>query len=340
MDSVTQIILGASVGEAVLGKEEKNKAVLWGAIGGLIPDLDVFVARFASPVNQLLLHRSFSHSILFFILASPLLAWLTQKIYKDKISSSFKKISLLFFLTLLTHSLLDCLTTYGTRLFFPFSLRVSIPSVSVVDPIYTIPFAALLLAVLFIRRNQKLRSLLNWLALGISTAYLIFTLGNKLYIRSIFSSNLSNQNIKYTRIFTAPTLLNNILWMGVAENKEAYYIGYYSYFDQDKKITFTKVEKNKKIPKSLLENKDFKSLQFFSKGLYAVVKQSEISYLFKDLRYSSLDANPKSNNIIFAFLLEKQDNGKWLVKRKPRLIQFKNKLISNYFNRIFGIKNN
>ncbi len=36
MDSLTQIVLGASVGEAVLGKKVGNKAILWGAIAGTL----------------------------------------------------------------------------------------------------------------------------------------------------------------------------------------------------------------------------------------------------------------------------------------------------------------
>ena len=43
MDSLTQIVLGAACGEATLGKKIGNKALLFGAIGGTIPDLDVFV---------------------------------------------------------------------------------------------------------------------------------------------------------------------------------------------------------------------------------------------------------------------------------------------------------
>ena len=41
MDSLSQLVLGAAVGEAVLGRKLGNKAILWGAIGGTIPDLDV-----------------------------------------------------------------------------------------------------------------------------------------------------------------------------------------------------------------------------------------------------------------------------------------------------------
>ena len=41
MDSVTQIVLGAAVGQAVLGSKVGNKALLYGAVAGTIPDLDV-----------------------------------------------------------------------------------------------------------------------------------------------------------------------------------------------------------------------------------------------------------------------------------------------------------
>jgi len=43
MDSLTQIVLGAACGEIALGKKIGNKALLFGAIGGTIPDLDVIL---------------------------------------------------------------------------------------------------------------------------------------------------------------------------------------------------------------------------------------------------------------------------------------------------------
>ena len=43
MDSITQIVLGAACGEIALGKKIGNKAILFGAIGGTIPDLDVII---------------------------------------------------------------------------------------------------------------------------------------------------------------------------------------------------------------------------------------------------------------------------------------------------------
>ena len=51
MDSLTQIVLGAAVGEVVLGKKVGNKAMLYGAIAGTIPDLDVLTRYFMDTVT-------------------------------------------------------------------------------------------------------------------------------------------------------------------------------------------------------------------------------------------------------------------------------------------------
>ena len=66
MDSLTQIILGAAVGEAVLGKKVGNKAMLYGAIAGTVPDLDVLASFFTDKVTALYIHRGFTHSISIF----------------------------------------------------------------------------------------------------------------------------------------------------------------------------------------------------------------------------------------------------------------------------------
>ena len=71
MDSLTQIVLGAAVGEAVLGKKVGNKAMLYGAIAGTIPDLDVISSFFTDTVTALEIHRGFTHSVFFLLYLPP-----------------------------------------------------------------------------------------------------------------------------------------------------------------------------------------------------------------------------------------------------------------------------
>lgn len=82
MDSLTQIVLGAAVGEALLGKKLGNKAMLWGAIAGTIPDLDVYIKLFTDPITATELHRGISHSLFFSIIMAPILAWFVCKSQK------------------------------------------------------------------------------------------------------------------------------------------------------------------------------------------------------------------------------------------------------------------
>lgn len=82
MDSLTQIVLGAAVGEAVLGKKVGNRALLWGAVAGTIPDFDVLAKFFVDPVTNTEMHRGFSHSIVFSVLFAPIFAYFIKKYEK------------------------------------------------------------------------------------------------------------------------------------------------------------------------------------------------------------------------------------------------------------------
>ena len=65
MDSLSQIVLGAAVGEAVLGRRIGNRAMIWGAVAGTIPDMDVLGQYFLSELDNLAFHRGISHSLVF-----------------------------------------------------------------------------------------------------------------------------------------------------------------------------------------------------------------------------------------------------------------------------------
>ncbi len=82
MDSLTQIVLGAAVGEAVLGRKIGNRALLWGAVAGTIPDFDVLIKFIVDPITNTEMHRGFSHSIVFSVLCAPIFAYLIRKFEK------------------------------------------------------------------------------------------------------------------------------------------------------------------------------------------------------------------------------------------------------------------
>jgi inner membrane protein len=318
MDSLTQIVLGAACGEAVLGKKTGNKALLFGAIGGTIPDLDVFVGPwlYSNEIQAMAFHRGFMHSIFFSIIGTFLFGWLVFKLYnrgKRYNTTTLKDWRLLFFWTLFTHPILDCFTPYGTQLFYPFTdYRVAFNNISVADPLYTAPFLICLIVMMFYKRQNHKRKLWLKLGIGISSVYMLLTLGNKLYMNSVFKASLEDQEITFKRYRCQPTLLNNILWYGVAETDTAYYLGFYSLLDKTNRITDWKI-----IPKTKnlipMDDEDLSILAWFSDDYYKVRKaEVEGEYRYSDLRYALL--NPEdTESSFFAFIVYKNED-RWDMK--------------------------
>jgi inner membrane protein len=280
--------LGAAVGEAALGKQVGNKAVLWGAACGLLPDLDVLAGPFLTDVEKLTFHRGFSHSIVFAILVAPLLAWLVAKIHGRK-DANWRDWTKLTFLSIATHPLLDCFTNYGTQLFQPFSnYPVALNTIFIVDPLYTLPLLIGAIAAMFCRRASNRRQLINYLGLGLSSFYLLVTAVNKLYINSVFEAALEKQQIGYQRYFTNPMPLNNILWRGVVETEKGFLEGLYSLLDRDEQVAFRFIEKNHQFIRPFNEHREIEQLVWFSRGYFCISQRDSLLY-FNDLRFGKTD---------------------------------------------------
>lgn len=313
MDSITQIVLGAACGEAVLGKKIGNKALLFGAIGGTIPDLDVFIGRllYTNEIQAMAFHRGIMHSIVFAVLGCFFFGWITYRLYNTttrKESTLLKDWVLLFFWSIFTHPILDCFTPYGTQLFAPFSnYRVAFNNISVADPLYTLPFLCCLLVVLFYKRTKMNRKW--WLIAGfsISSVYMFCTVVNKLYMDTVFENSFKKANINYLRFSAQPTIFNNILWYAVAETETKYHLTFYSLFDENTTANkIISVNKNHEI----LNMSDFnlQTLAWFSKGYFKVSKNEyNKTYQYTDLRYPMLNPDDPST-AVFNFTLYQKNN--------------------------------
>ena len=55
--------------------------MLWGAVAGTVPDLDVAAGLVADPITSLAFHRCVTHSLYYAALASPVLAWMARALY-------------------------------------------------------------------------------------------------------------------------------------------------------------------------------------------------------------------------------------------------------------------
>ncbi len=338
MDSLTQIVLGAACGEVALGKKIGNKALLFGAIGGTIPDLDVFVGNwlYGNEIDAMLFHRGFMHSIVFSVFGAFAFGWLVFKLYdtgKRKQTTTLQDWILLFFLALFTHPILDAFTGYGTQLFAPFSnYRIAFNNIAVVDVFYTLPFLICIIVLMFYKRHNPKRK--TWLKRGLvmSSVYMLLTIGNKFYVNSIFEQSIKDEGISYTRFQTQPSLFTNFLWYGTVETKDGYYMGYFSNFDSERRIVeWQKIDKQNH---EFANEADIKSLRWFSNDYYNIYEtDNENEFIYTDLRYPLLDPNdPKSS--VFSFRIFKDDD-RWNMKPFESPAENKERSLSDVFGPMF-----
>jgi inner membrane protein len=335
LDSLTQIVLGASVGEVVLGKKVGNKAILWGAIAGTLPDLDVLLRYFTDEISSTQMHRGFSHSIVFAVLIAPLLGWIAKKIHFKLKEVSFKDWTKLFFWTTVTHPLLDAHTTWGTQFFWPFNYRLAYQNIFVVDPLYTLPFLMFLIIVMTLKKDNPKRSKFNTVGLSLSSTYLLLTLIFKWISFQEFKEGLENQEIEYVEIDTKPSPLNSILWSSLIETDKGYRTAYYSLFDKQE-ITYSKeFLKNHHLLEPYLEQKVIKQLIDISAGWYRIEEKNG-KLLFWDLRFGQMGMDVNNASFLWYYELNIEENGNVsAIKRQPEIKNFK-LVFKELFNRIKG----
>jgi len=242
LDSLTQVVLGASVAAVCVPQVAKRKAAVIGAVLGTLPDLDVLI-NYGDAVANFTYHRGFSHS-LFVLFPFAILLWaLLKKTYqpvKDAPMPWFFAITL----ALITHPLLDAHTAYGTQLFWPMtSPPISWSTIFIIDPLYTLPLLiGTLLILIKPDKTWASRTLISGIV--ISTGYLAWTWSAKLAVDNHVQASLENPA---SAIFSTPTAFNSLLWRVVVLHDDHYQQGFYSLLQPAKPIQFESFDLNKAL---------------------------------------------------------------------------------------------
>jgi inner membrane protein len=337
MDSLTQITLGAAVGEAVAGREGRAKAPLWGAFVGTLPDLDVLANPFLTEAQALLFHRGPSHSLFLALLLSPLLGLALAKLHEN--GPSWRRWAVMVGAVWLTHIGLDCLTVYGTQVFWPFTRTpVLFGTIFIIDPLYTVPLAAGLLTALWWDPSARTRRLANYAGLALSSAYLLVTIANKAHVNSVFTSSLQSQTLPAERLLTKPTAFNNLLWVGISEAEDGFYVGYYSLLDDDRAVAFRYVPKEHHLLGTAADNPFVDRLRWFSRGYFIVRQAPDGTLTVQDIRFGRNDAGLTSEGqYIFTFRLRRDEAGTVTGFRQVRPeMQLTGPLLRRFVDRVRG----
>ncbi|PLX94497.1 MAG: hydrolase [Desulfuromonas sp.] len=312
MDSLTQLTLGAAVGEAVLGRKVGRKAALWGAACGTFPDLDVFLP-FGDAVRDFTYHRSFSHSLFVLTLLTPFFVWLILKLH-PKTALQKNHWALLVWLVFMTHILLDCFTVYGTQIFWPFwNYPVGWGSIFIIDPVYTGPLLIGVISALVLSRNSDRGQLLNRAGLVVSSIYLAWSIGAQTYVTAAVERSLSSMSVPYEKLLVSAGPLNTMLWRVVVMKPDGnYYEGFYSLLDGSPEVTLSLHESRKELLEGLEGQWPVQRLRWFSKGFYKVwLHDGEV--IISDLR---MGVEP---DYVFAFAVAKAGNPRALLAAIQRV---------------------
>jgi inner membrane protein len=311
LDSLSQIVLGAAVGEIALGKKLGNRGQLIGAIAGTIPDLDVFLnPLFTDEITKLQIHRGYSHSMFVHLLLAVPFAWLCHIIFKKRFS--FRLWYITWYLCFLTHTLLDCCTTYGTQLLLPFTnYLVGFNNIAVVDPFWTLPFMFILIVCLFLRRENPVRIKWAYAAVAYCLLYMGYTVVNKNTVHNLFAADLEQQNIHTDALYTSPSMFNNWLWDGIAVTNDTIYLAEYSTLQKEKEVKWVSYARNLDLLKDHPARREIEVLQWFSQGKYLVQEVNGELHFFI-VKWGRADFRKTEAHEAFVFYWRLfQQNGVW-----------------------------
>jgi inner membrane protein len=311
MDSLTQITLGACVAAACVPPGQRRKAALLGAALGTLPDLDVFL-DYGGPVANFTMHRGFSHSLL--VLAPiGVLLWLALRSFWPPVRETPRRWFAAILLALLTHPLLDAHTAYGTQLFWPSgSAPISWATIFIIDPLYTLPLLAGMIAVLIQPVSQAAG---RWLMAGLVWSMLY--LGWSWFAQTLVAANarqsLHAQGVAEARLFVSPAPLTTLLWRVVARTQQGYYEGLDSVVANDGPIEFTFYPSEDRILAAALPHVPAaQRLQWFAGGFVGASVEND-TLVLSDLRMGN---HP---DYVFRHAVARRGNPHWEAIEPERL---------------------
>jgi len=289
MDPVSQVALGAAAAGAFCPKRNLRAALLVGGLAGAAPDLDIFIRSADDPLLGLQFHRHFTHALIVAPVVGAVVAWLAHLIFFRR-SHTTRELLPFGIVGALTHGPLDACTSYGTLLYWPFSLhRESWDTISVIDPLFTVPLVVLLAVAAILRRPALPRIACVW-CLG----YLSLGLVQRERAQS-FAENLALERRHQPVDLTArPSSGNIVLWRTVYRNGGIYHVDAVNLFPGREPVHYPGSQADVfqmdeatgiAIRDSTLET-DIERFRFFSQGF--LYRYPGDPMVIADLRYSLL----------------------------------------------------
>ncbi|MCD9032683.1 metal-dependent hydrolase [Luteimonas sp. Y-2-2-4F] len=312
MDSLTQILLGASVAAAVVPARHRRAAMAAGAALGTLPDLDSFPLMLLTddPVALMTLHRGLTHSLL----VLPLVAWAIWAWFRrrgGRVAEAPRRWFWAIQLALVTHPLLDAFTVYGTQLLWPLPTPpVMWSSLFIVDPGYTVWLLAGVLVALW-AGPRPLAGRALAVGLALSTAYIGWSLLAKALVDREAGRALAAAGLGDAPRFSVPMPFNTLLWRVVAMTPDGFVEGERSLVADRGPMRFRAHASDTAALRAAGDVPAVRRLAWFNHGFMKAQVQDG-TLVLSDLRMGIEPA------YTFNFAVAQRDGGAWRALAPPR----------------------
>jgi membrane-bound metal-dependent hydrolase YbcI (DUF457 family) len=183
MDPVTHGIAGALLGKGFFSKREERVAIFAATLGAVFPDVDIVAEIFSrDPLSIIKYHRAITHSFVALPFFAFLLALLTRALVpplsrgirslRDVEAPPLALLTLIYGVGIASHIVLDAMTSFGTRIWYPLSTRrVAWDLLFIIDFSFTTVILVPQLVAWIYSDNQRsrARALRTWLVFSVAS---------------------------------------------------------------------------------------------------------------------------------------------------------------------------
>jgi inner membrane protein len=227
MDSITHTLTGGVIARAINDERVGNWGTVAGLAMGAFPDSD-FVLGLFNRQFYLEYHRDFTHSLILIPFYALFFSWVFVKVSKRPYFWSFYKICLF---VLVSHVLLDLLTSYGTMIFSPFvEHRYAWDLIFIIDLIFSgIVVFPLVTSLLWKKKS-------SWICRGSLIALTLYVLfcwmqqGRAVELTKTFARSLDEKILK---VASMPQPASPFRWANYIETKDDVYQGFVDFLKKD-----------------------------------------------------------------------------------------------------------
>jgi inner membrane protein len=287
MDPLTQGIVGAVFTGGLAPRQEARAAALIGFLTGMLADLDVVISRAGDPMFSILIHRHFTHALLFIPIGGLVGALMLWPFFRRRFS--FRRLLLFATAGYATAGVIDACTSYGTYLYWPFSdRRVAWDLISIIDPLFTGVLLVLLGGAVIRRRPRAARY-------GILFVLIYLSIGLAQRERAVAAVRqiAEVRGHAVERVAAKPTLFNLLLWRTLYDTGEAISVdavrvgwGPPQVFPGGRVDKFEPGDMAADIPPDSAQARDIRRFTHFADGW--VASHPDRPRMVGDLRYGTL----------------------------------------------------